>query len=270
MTRRLLPFAFALTIATLGTAGAAQTAAAQTGGGEFHWDKAVAAGGTVGIHSINGDIKVTPSTNGRVQVVGIPRGSGADRYKVEVHESSSGIDICVLDLDADSSCDEGGMHTHDRRSRRDWDRGEIDLEVAVPTNLRVRPNTVSGDIEVTGAHGDIAANSVSGDIVLDQLHASAVDANTVSGDVNVRVDELTGNGDFRFHSVSGDVTLTVPASFGADLSMSTVSGDINTDFPVTIGNGRMNRRSLNARIGNGGRRLDVATVSGDLRLRKIN
>jgi lia operon protein LiaG len=86
--------------------------------------------------------------------------------------------------------------------------------------------------------------------------------------VTIHVDEFTGRGDLSFHSVSGDITLELPRDFGAELSMSTVSGDIDTDFPITLGNGRMSRgHSMNARIGTGGRRLDVATVSGDLRLR---
>ena len=144
----------------------------------------------------------------------------------------------------------------------------MDLQVAVPTNLRVSASSVSGDVSVDGAHGDVDANSVSGDIRLDRLHATGVHANSVSGDIEVGVDEFTGRGDLYFHSVSGDVTLTVPRGFDADLSMSTVSGDIDSDFPITVGNGRMSRRRLEARIGNGGRRLDVGTVSGDLKLRQ--
>jgi hypothetical protein len=34
-------------------------------------------------------------------------------------------------------------------------------------------------------------------------------------------------------------------------------------------NGRMGRRSINARIGKGGRNLSVSTISGDVRLRAI-
>ena len=41
----------------------------------------------------------------------------------------------------------------------------------------------------------------------------------------------------------------------------------DSDFQMTVGNGRMNRRSIDARIGNGGRRLDLNTVSGDVKLR---
>ena len=248
-------------------------AAAQNRAADFSWSKPLAAGGTVSIHNINGDIKVVPSTSGKVEVLGFKRGSGRglDNMKVDVVESSRGVNICVIRTDLDSYCDEEGMHQNDRRSRwsrdDDWGNGRVNLEIAVPTNLVVRPSTVSGDIDVTGAHGDISANSVSGEIILDKLLASSVRANSVSGSITVRIDRLTGAGDFSFHSVSGDVLLELPRDFGADLSMSTVSGDVDSDFPITLGNGRMSRRSLNARIGAGGRRLDVSTVSGDLKLR---
>ena len=48
--------------------------------------------------------------------------------------------------------------------------------------------------------------------------------------------------------------------------MSTVSGDLQTDFPITL-NGRLARSAVHARIGKGGRTIDVSTVSGDVRLR---
>ena len=62
MTQRLLSLGF---IACLSLPLAAQNR------GDFRWDKALAAGNEVSIHNINGDIKVTPSTTGRVSVVGV-------------------------------------------------------------------------------------------------------------------------------------------------------------------------------------------------------
>lgn len=261
MTRQLLSMTL---VATLAAPVAAQNRA------DFHWDKAVASGGDVSIRNINGDIKVTPSSTGRVSVTGIKRGNSRyfDRIKAEVQETSRGIIVCVLPDDSDSSCDDRGSRWGSRGDR-DWNDVSMDLEVAVPANLRVRAGNVSGDIEITGANGDVEASTVSGDLRMDRLRASSVSGHTVSGDIEVRVDAFTGRGDLSFHSVSGNVTLELPRDFAADLSMSTVSGDMNSDFPVTLGNGRMSHRRIEARIGGGGRRLDVNTVSGDLRLRMI-
>jgi DUF4097 and DUF4098 domain-containing protein YvlB len=262
MYRRLIPLVLAAAIAS---PALAQNRA------DFRWDRAVPAGQQVSIHNINGDIRVTPSTTGRVEVTGIKHGSGADQMRVDVQQTSRGVTICVLYDNQDSYCDDQGMHAHSSsRGDHNWDRGSISLEVTVPANLTLSANSVSGNIAVTGAQGDIAVNSVSGDIELDKLRASSINANTVSGNVTVHVDEFIGRGDLSFHSVSGNVTLDAPRGFEADLSMSTVSGDINSDFPLTLGgnlSGRVRRGNVAARIGNGGRRMDVSTVSGDLRIR---
>lgn len=258
MTRRLLSTALVLGLATPALAQRA----------DFQWEKALPAGNDVSISNVNGNITVKPSTSGKVEVTGTKRGNSRyfDEIKAEARETSRGVVICVLHVDDDSHCDdEGGRHY----GHHDWNDTRMDLEVAVPANLRVSASSVSGDVSVDGAHGDLDANSVSGDIRLDRLHATSIHANTVSGDIDVGVDELAGRGDLAFHSVSGDVTLSVPHGFDADLSMSTVSGDINSDFPITLGNGRMSRRRLEARIGNGGRRLEVSTVSGDLRIKEV-
>ncbi|HSQ30622.1 MAG TPA: DUF4097 family beta strand repeat-containing protein [Gemmatimonadaceae bacterium] len=257
MIRRLLSTAMIVAIAT---PVLAQNRA------DFRWEKALPAGNDVSIHNVNGDVKVKPSTTGKVEVTGTKRGNSRyfDEIKAQVRETSNGVVVCVQHADDDSQCGESGR----RYGNHDWRDVQMDLEVAVPTNLRVSASSVSGDVSVTGAHGDVEVSSVSGDVRLDGLHATSIRANSVSGDIDVGVDELTGRGDLYFHTVSGDVTLEVPAGFEADLSMSTVSGDIDSDFPITLGNGRMSRRRVEARIGNGGRRLDVATVSGDLRVRK--
>ena len=197
-----------------------------------------------------------------------------DRIKADVQQTSRGIAVCVLYGD-NSYCDDNGYHSNNRndwnRDDNDWGNARMDLEVAVPVNLQVSASSVSGDVSVTGAQGDVRANTVSGDVRLDRLHASSIKANTVSGDLEVHVDVLTGRGDLSFNTVSGDLTLFVPRNFDADLSMSSVSGDVNSDFALTVGSSsRMRRGSIDARIGAGGRRLDVHTVSGNLRLRSIN
>jgi DUF4097 and DUF4098 domain-containing protein YvlB len=236
---------------------------------DFRWDKALPAGNEVSINNINGDITVLPSTSGRVEVVGTKRGSGnLDRIKAEVQQTSRGIVVCVLPNE-DSYCDDRGMHSDSRnnRSDHDWNDVRMDLEIMVPMNLTVSANAVSGNIAITGATGDVRANTVSGNVKLDRIRASSVNANSVSGDVEVSIQEFTGRGDLTFHSVSGDITLDLPRQLDADLSMSTVSGGINSDYAMTIGDGRMDRRSLRATIGRGGRRLDFSTVSGSVKLR---
>ena len=239
---------------------------------DFRWEKAIAAGGTVSAHNLNGNVTVSPSTSGKVEVLGVKRGRSADDVTLEVVETSRGVMVCAMFKSRDVTCDEHGYRVHDdrrwgRRRDGDWDDSQIDIVVKVPRELRVTANSVSGDVDVSGAEGSVRAGSVSGNVRLDKLRATTgVRASSVSGDVWIVIESLAGDGELHFTSVSGNVTAELPKTIDADVRMRSVSGALDSDFPLTL-NGRMSRHSLEARIGKGGRQLEVTTVSGDVRLR---
>jgi DUF4097 and DUF4098 domain-containing protein YvlB len=239
---------------------------------DFRWEKAIAAGSDVRVHNLNGDVDVTPSTSGKVEVVGVKRGNRRyfDEVTIEVVETADGITVCPMFKNVDMECDERGFRVHGRRGWRDdnWDDVQIDIAVKVPKGMQVRANSVSGDVDVVGAEGEVRAGSVSGDVTMVGLRATAVHASSVSGNVEVRVDALTGSGDLKFTSVSGNVIAELPQNIDADVRMRSVSGVLDSDFALTL-NGRMNRHSLEARIGKGGRDLEVTTVSGNVRLKAV-
>ena len=264
------PFVTALLVgAVVSTSAHAQAAAAP----DFRWEKALAAGSRVRLHNLNGDITVSVGGD-KVEIVGIKRGSRSarDEVTIEVVETSDGIVACSMFRGADMECDEGGMRSNNRRRGgwdRDWeDRLSIDMQVRVPRSMIVSAGSVSGDVTATGLEGDVRVSSVSGDVRATQLRVRRLDATSVSGDVSVGVDAFTGEGDLEFRSVSGSVTVTLPPGLNADLSMSSVSGELESDFPLTL-TGRTRRSNVEARIGTGGRRIDVSTVSGDVRLRSV-
>ena len=258
-----------LAVLLLAAPVAAQTS---TRAPDFRWEKALAAGSLVHLNNLNGDVTVTPSTSGKVEGSGVKRGRDADMVTLEVIETSNGIRVCAMFKDRDVTCDEDGYRVHEdrrwgRRRDDDWNDAQIDIVVKVPKELRVSAGSVSGDVDVTGAEGDVRASSVSGNVRLDKLRATTrIRASSVSGDVWVVVESLAGDGDLHFTSVSGNVTAELPKNIDADVRMRSVSGSLDSDFPLTL-NGRMNRHSLEARIGKGGRELEVTTVSGDVRLR---
>src|SRR5262249_49406587 len=163
MLRRLIPVALAALLAT--------PVMAQQRQADFRWQGTIAAGGEVSVNNINGDVSVIPSTNGRVEVIGTKHGNSAyfDRIKVDVQPTPRGIVVCVLFDTDDSYCDDRGYHSNGRNSRdndRGWNNLAISLQVAIPSNLEVSASSVSGNVDVTGAGGNVRANSVSGDIRL--------------------------------------------------------------------------------------------------------
>jgi hypothetical protein len=259
---RMLLAATALTL--VGIPSAAETQERSTR--DFRWAKALPAGQWVRLHNISGDVRVTATEGDRVEVVGIRRGRGYDEddVRVDVHEGRDGVTICAL-WGAESWCDDRGSHIESHGDGRRH-RGSIDFEVRLPRRLKLSANSVSGDVQVSGAGDEVRARSVSGDVRIERVRAPAVTAASVSGDVDVHIEALTGAGTLKFTSVSGNVDLQLPRSLDADVTLKTVSGELESDFQLTL-QGSMNRRNLNGRIGRGGRDLVLTTVSGDVRLR---
>jgi hypothetical protein len=145
----------------------------------------------------------------------------------------------------------------------------------------LRCTTGSGSVTISGVQGDVRITSGSGSITVSKP-MGRVEAHTGSGgitiqgatsDLNVRAASgslrVQGNpGENSFwdlHTASGGVELTVPSNASFRLSASAVSGGIQTDIPIVIE--EQGRHSLRARVGNGGARVEVETVSGSIRIR---
>lgn len=257
-------------VGTLGVALVASVAAAQAKPADTRWEKQLAAGSRVRIHNLSGDVTISPSTSGKVEIIGHRTRDGDQPAKLVVKETSDGVIACVLWDDVDGRCDEDGYSIHNDRGDDGWGgrnrRGEMDIEVHVPASMQVSGGSVSGNVTVRGAQGDVRASSVSGDVHVSEVRASSLKVSSVSGNVEAQIDALSGTGEISARSVSGDVTLLLPKQLDADVTIGTVSGRIDSDYEMTL-NGRMNRRRIEARIGKGGRDLSVTTVSGDVRLR---
>lgn len=174
-----------------------------------------------------------------------------------------------------------------------------DLEVEVPRNVRVSARTLSGDIEAVGvagpsrwqsASGDVrigaeggplTIETVSGDVRVDAHAALAVTARTVSGGVKLRAPRLTAleiattSGDVKVQaaldpgsthtvtSVSGSFALSTDSEVAVELQ--TITGDIEARVPHRA-SGPRSRRLVT--VGAGRVRVEVKTMSGDVRLRQ--
>ncbi|MGI4737433.1 MAG: DUF4097 family beta strand repeat-containing protein [Janthinobacterium lividum] len=141
---------------------------------------------------------------------------------------------------------------------------KIDYEVTLPAGAALRVNTISGDIDLSGLNGTITAKTVSGDLLLSAL-TGPVTVRTVSGDV--KLNNLKGSA-IEAKSVSGDVDASWPAGQSASLSLHTVTGEVYADPAVTFSN--LKARSyvgyeLHGSYGSGtGPLVKLESVSGDV------
>ena len=94
---------------------------------------------------------------------------------------------------------------------------------------------------------------------------AAFDVETING--NVTVNGKTK--EMKIKSISGDIDLTVPDNRQADLEFSTISGRIysNHDFSVTPKKTGM-PIVINGQLNNGGSKIKLETISGDIFFRE--
>jgi DUF4097 and DUF4098 domain-containing protein YvlB len=64
------------------------------------------------------------------------------------------------------------------------------------------------------------------------------------------------------------VQLDAPADLSADVDAETTNGGIETDFPLTINKGLVGKH-VHGTIGQGGRRVELHTTNGSVKLRKL-
>ena len=132
-------------------------------------------------------------------------------------------------------------------------------------------HTVSGDVTLDGARGTVDIETVSGDLSLRDVSTRQVRTHTTSGDLTF-AGAIVSAGRYEFTTHSGEVSLQLPSTVGAQLSVSTFNGGIESDFPITLkagehGMGASTKR-LEFALGQGSARIIAETFSGDITLRR--
>ena len=119
----------------------------------------------------------------------------------------------------------------------DTTSGTVDVRDAAADELNI--GSVSGSAAVSGAFREVKTESVSGGVSL--VLTSAAE-------------------EIKMNSVSGAQTLALPEDCGFTLKFDSVSGTLDSALALTAQNGTY-------RSGDGGCKIEVETVSGDLKLR---
>ena len=237
----------------------------------FRWTGQIPAGRWITVRNLNGEIRVEPSTGNQVEVTATKswrRGDPAD-VRIEVNKYGPGeqdVVICAL-WSEESYCDEDGYrHRNTGRNRRDNDVS-VEFRVRVPRGVKIGASSVNGSVTVDGATSEVKVGTVNGSVEATST-GGPVEASTVNGSVFARMGRLTGSEDLNYSTVNGSIQVEFDGELtDADVEMSTVTGRFEINFPITI-QGRLNPRHLRTRLGNGGRRIKLTTVNGNVELRK--
>ena len=129
---------------------------------------------------------------------------------------------------------------------------------------RIQVNSVNEDVRVSDASGEIAAETVNGEIVLERVDATSLEATTVNGDVGYD-GPIRPNGRYTLSSHNGDVTLAMPETSSATVNVSTFNGEFESEFPVTLREARKGKR-FSFTVGGGSAQVSLESFQGTVQL----
>ena len=248
------------------TTHAAPATEPQRQGTEFRLREPLAAGRTLEIRGINGNVSAEPSAGGEFEVVATKRArkSDPDEVRIEVVRHAEGVLICAIYPNTGGEPNTCEVN-HGRSQVRDNDT-TVNFNVRVPAGVNFHGRTVNGKVDAEGLGADVDAKTVNGSINVSTTGLAR--AQTVNGSITAvlgRADWPTG---LEFKTVNGSIDLTLPASLSARVEAKTLNGEITSDFPMTV-SGTISRRRLSGTIGGGGdRQLILETVNGSVQIRR--
>lgn len=211
-----------------------------------------------------------------------------------------------VDVRMEQDADEITVKPHLYEQDRGWldlfrgGRVAVDIDITVPTDVRVEAHSVSGDLAVTGTRGNLEIQTVSGDATVDDVQGALriktvsgdgtcrhltgkLEANSVSGDLtfkecsvratevvsvsgNVQIEgELLAGSEHWLKTISGDIDLALTGD-SYEVKFKTMSGDLECRLDARVE--REDRRDRRVHVGAGEVPIRVKTVSGDLQLRR--
>lgn len=234
--------------------------------GDFQWQGRLAAGKTVEIKGVNGDVEAVAASGKDVEVTAVKTARRDDPESVEIKvvEHEGGVTICAVYPSSWKGRNECGPGSGGHMDSRNNDV-EVHFSVRVPAGVRFAGRTVNGSIDAQGLDADVEVSTVNG--AIDATSRGVVRGETVNGSIRASLGEADWTGPLSFSTVNGSITIDLPADASAEVRASVVNGGIETDFPLTV-KGKWGPRSMKGTIGSGGRQLELETVNGGIRLRK--
>lgn len=211
--------------------------------------------------SITYTIQVPHDTEVSVTVASGAQTIRSVRGPVKVQAASGAIRVEKIDRDTQLTTASGSVSASDVGDDVQITSASGSVKVS-NTKGDVRVNAIAGTIQIARPGGRVEADTASGQVDV-QGASNNVKAHAVSGRVIVQGDPAA-NSYWELRTASGSIQLDVPAAANFHLSAQALSGEIRTDIPIMIE--EQGKHSLRARMGSGGARVDVQTVSGDIRV----
>ncbi len=156
----------------------------------------------------------------------------------------------------------------------------LDLEVPRAIELNIS-NQVTEEIHIENVLGNINVENSAGSITLLGV-SGLVNASTHAGEIKIEFDKIPSEKSMLIHNTTGEIDLTFPLDFKADLKMKTNWGEIYSDLEIETSSEEPtikreeddNGFNLSmdtwtyAKLNGGGQEVTIKTQMGNIYLRK--
>jgi hypothetical protein len=213
-------------------------------------------------------LDISPGRNGGIAVKGWSQNSVLVRALVETWAPS---DSDAKTLASQVRVDMSGGLIRATGPETDGVRNEgwaVSFEVFAPWNTDLKLESHNGGITVSDVRGRLTFQSHNGGIHLTRV-AGDVSGETHNGGIEAELQGNTFDGrQLELNTYNGGITLSMPASYSANLQTHTAQGRVSSDFPINV-RGRIDPSELNFNIGAGGPLIKVSTHNGGIRLKSM-
>ncbi len=243
-----------LTVAGLWAAGCGPGYGPLTVRDSFEQTRPFTPGGTFTLENTNGEVRVATWERDQVSIEAELRATSQSQLeRIEIEVRGEGDRVSVH-----TRLPRGGFFGNGS--------GVVNYHITLPRHARLEVKTVNGRVSVEGLEGRLEASTVNGGVEIADA-AGEVHATTVNGSIRAQYDAADPDGQHRFETTNGSVTVTLPDDVTGRFEAHTVNGSISTDFPLTV-EGRMFKKRLEGRLGDGRGSYRISTVNGAVRIRK--
>jgi len=219
----------------------------------------LAAGGSVGLENVNGDVSIEVWERAELRMYAVKRASSPellDGLEIKVKAGQGTVRIDTQYPSMRHSDHESGSFM------------KVEYLLTVPRSARLDDiDLVNGNLTVVGVEGGISVATVNGNIDVRDCAGDA-EIGTVNGAIEARVDRL-GYGDrLKMESVNGQVDLFLASSIGADLEVESVNGKLKNDFGIEVRKGKYVGSDFMGVVGSGGAKVELETVNGSINVHR--
>lgn len=140
--------------------------------------------------------------------------------------------------------------------------GEITLDGVAG---HVQADTISGALEGRDVDGTVCFKSVSGGLTLADGALTRLEADNINGQIAADV-SLAATGAMRISTISGDVTVRLPADSDATVRLHSTSGNVRSEFDTLRSAMSPGSHTVRGNLGGGSGNVSVNSVSGAVTL----